>query len=517
MNPCVAITVRQLIAIPDLRTWPHAGEAGLDREIAWAHVCELANPTEWLDEGDLLLTTGLGIPEAPAEQRTYMERLADAGFSGIAIGDRMYAPPLSPQMTAVADERALPLLFTGYEVPFSAVARAVAEANRDEEHARVLDTLRLYETVRHAAVSASGAELLERLEQIVGCELHLLDHQRGLPLIPGTREPAAELVAALRQASKERAEPMPALLRLETGSDQVMALAVPASRPATLVALPRANSSPDFAVLRHVAGVAALEIERESAERERQRQLGAELLAGLIDGRISPESGAQRLVELGLDREPRLIAACRTDPARELDRDVHVRLGQRGVPHLLLRRPPLLLALLPDASAAIAGFREEINPATPVGLSGQLGRLSRTADAEREARWALEAGSVDDSALVRYGDQAPSFFMPRGLSEAERAVRHVLGALLDYDRTHEADLVKSLRVFLSHNRSWKNGAAELHVHKQTLVYRMRRVEELTGRRLDDTGDVAELWFALKAAATVAPRSPPGPAEAPGDA
>jgi purine catabolism regulator len=90
----------------------------------------------------------------------------------------------------------------------------------------------------------------------------------------------------------------------------------------------------------------------------------------------------------------------------------------------------------------------------------------------------------------------------------------VLGALLDYDRTHDAELVKSLRVFLSNNRSWKNSAAELHIHKQTLVYRMRRVEELTGRRLDDTGDVAELWFALIAAATTAAGSRSGTADAP---
>jgi hypothetical protein len=35
------------------------------------------------------------------------------------------------------------------------------------------------------------------------------------------------------------------------------------------------------------------------------------------------------------------------------------------------------------------------------------------------------------------------------------------------------------------------------LHKQTLVYRIKRVEELTGRRLDDTGDVAQLWLALR--------------------
>ena len=54
-------------------------------------------------------------------------------------------------------------------------------------------------------------------------------------------------------------------------------------------------------------------------------------------------------------------------------------------------------------------------------------------------------------------------------------------------------------MFLQHNRSWLAAAAQLHVHKQTLVYRMRRIEEITGRSLDSTEDVATLWFALRAA------------------
>jgi purine catabolism regulator len=58
--------------------------------------------------------------------------------------------------------------------------------------------------------------------------------------------------------------------------------------------------------------------------------------------------------------------------------------------------------------------------------------------------------------------------------------------------------VHSLDEFLQANRSWQRAAKALFVHKQTLVYRMKRVEELTGRRLDDTGHVAELWFALRA-------------------
>jgi PucR family transcriptional regulator, purine catabolism regulatory protein len=507
----VAITVRELIAIPDLRTWPQAGAAGLDREVAWAHVCELADPTEWLGEGDLLLTTGLGIPAEAGDQRSYVERLAAAGLSGLAIGDRMYAPALSPEMKAVADNRALPLLATSYEVPFSAVVRAVAEANRDEEHALLLDTLRLYETVQQAAISTSGPDLLKRLEELVGYDLYLLDDQRWRPAVRGAREPSAELLVAVRQASRRRAEPKPAVLRAEVSSQPVMILAVAASRPAVLVAVARREPAANLAVLRHVAGVAALELERETVERERKRHRGAEILAGLLEGRLPAETAISLLSEHGLDGPRWVIAACRTDAITN-ESDLHTRLDERGIAHVLLRRRPLLLALLADTSTAVSGLREEIDGPTRLGVSSTLASLSRVSDAEREARWALEAAELDRSPVTRYGEHTPALFLPRGLSEAERAVRHVLGALLDYDAAHNAELVKSLRTFLAHNRSWKDAANDLHIHKQTLVYRMRRVEELTGRRLDDTGDVAQLWFALKAAAASAPSpsAPPRP-------
>jgi purine catabolism regulator len=71
--------------------------------------------------------------------------------------------------------------------------------------------------------------------------------------------------------------------------------------------------------------------------------------------------------------------------------------------------------------------------------------------------------------------------------------------VLEYDETHASQLADSLRAFLEENRSWQKAAERLQVHKQTLVYRMRRVEELTSRRLSDTGDVADLWLALQAA------------------
>lgn len=257
---------------------------------------------------------------------------------------------------------------------------------------------------------------------------------------------------------------------------------------------------PDLSVLHHVTAVAALEIEKQVAEYERRRRLGSELLAGMIDGRVSSGSAERLISERRLSEETAILACCTGEGQTGEHSDLHVRLELRGVPHLLLRRAPLLTALIPDTPDSVSAFREEMDSSFPIGLSDPIGNVSRAPDAQREAQWALREAQSSGEPTARYGqNSALSPFMPRNLSEAESAVQQILGPLIEYDATHDSQLVESLQTFLAHNRSWRKAAESLCIHKQTLVYRMRRAAEITGRRLDQTQDVAELWLALQAA------------------
>jgi purine catabolism regulator len=152
---------------------------------------------------------------------------------------------------------------------------------------------------------------------------------------------------------------------------------------------------------------------------------------------------------------------------------------------------------VPGTDGALAALRGVLGPDVPLGVSDPLGRPDRAPDAAREARWALTAAQNLGRALVRYGE-GTLLFLPRTLGEAAMAAERILGPLIAYDAEHATELVHSLGVFLEHNRSWQRSAEELHVHKQTLVYRMHRVEELTGRDLRDTADVVQFWLALRA-------------------
>lgn len=65
--------IADIILMPELRTRFFAGEQSGDRTVRWAHVCELPDPTEWLGEGDLLMTTGIGLPRTSEAQAAYIE------------------------------------------------------------------------------------------------------------------------------------------------------------------------------------------------------------------------------------------------------------------------------------------------------------------------------------------------------------------------------------------------------------------------------------------------------------
>jgi purine catabolism regulator len=493
----VAITVAELVAIPYLRTRLRAGAGGESRRIRWAHSCEVPHPWEWFDEGDLLMTNGFSLPADPDGQVDFLRQLAETRLSGLAIGEDQNAPPLTEEMVASAEELDFPILFTAYEVPFIALSRVVAEANHHEEQRRLVRTVRLYDRLREWMVDDEDtASLIETLAQELRCRLYVLDARRATGVLPGLRAPADEVISAVTREVADREGPLPALTRIAVAPGTALVVPVPSRRATVLVAIPGRGARPDLALLQHVATIAALQVERMTAEREQARRLGAELLAHLVDGTLEAGSAAQQLEAGGLGGHQLALAACGNDGGAA-GGELHHRLTERDVPHLLLPRDSCLFVLILGSSASLDALREELDSEVPIGVSDPFQSVSRAPDAAREAQWALQAARAGGEGVVRYGENSP-LFLPRTLSQAEAAVTRVIGPLIDYDRAHGTELVDSLRVFLNCNRSWQRASKELFVHKQTLVYRMRRIEELAGRRLDCTADVAELWLALQA-------------------
>jgi DNA-binding PucR family transcriptional regulator len=85
--------------------------------------------------------------------------------------------------------------------------------------------------------------------------------------------------------------------------------------------------------------------------------------------------------------------------------------------------------------------------------------------------------------------------VPRSVLRSFR--ERMLGPLLAYDQRHKAELVPTVREFLACSGSWNACAARMYVHVNTVRYRIRRIEELTGRDLSSLDDQVDFFLALR--------------------
>ncbi|MER5882943.1 PucR family transcriptional regulator ligand-binding domain-containing protein [Streptomyces sp. NPDC001941] len=86
-------------------------------------------------------------------------------------------------------------------------------------------------------------------------------------------------------------------------------------------------------------------------------------------------------------------------------------------------------------------------------------------------------------------------FVPDDVRRAFTA--RLLDPLRDYDRRHRAELIPTLEAFLDCDGSWTRCATRLHLHVNTLRYRVGRIEQLTGRDLSRLEDKLDFFLALR--------------------
>ncbi|HLM90310.1 MAG TPA: helix-turn-helix domain-containing protein [Streptosporangiaceae bacterium] len=157
--------------------------------------------------------------------------------------------------------------------------------------------------------------------------------------------------------------------------------------------------------------------------------------------------------------------------------------------------------LLQDGEADRAALTAAVSVA--VGLSRPfLAGGTSAAVARREARWALARALDAGRPSVSYGEDRTERWLTSETAELRALASQVLGAVLAYDEVHSGDLVASVRVWLEHDRQTDRAGRALHIHPNTLLYRIRRFEQISGRSLASTESLAEVWLAMRTTAAV---------------
>jgi purine catabolism regulator len=234
----------------------------------------------------------------------------------------------------------------------------------------------------------------------------------------------------------------------------------------------------------------------------------------VLTGHLYPEDLQARLRPFGIGEQVAVLAFKPQDPSAAAAVAEAV-LEREKVPSLVAIRAGLLCAVIDQSSAndtATAWVPMELARKIRSELSSRFGEVRAAASrpvathslrmAFHEARCALEAvrlrnGSAPE--VASYADLG-AFQLLLSLQDDEALgsyCRSVLEPIEKGEGEYGDELVRSLDVFIEHNGHWEKAASALFCHRHTLRYRIRRIEQLTGRDFSNARDRIEFWLALR--------------------
>ncbi|KXK61245.1 CdaR family transcriptional regulator [Micromonospora rosaria] len=152
-----------------------AGEAGLDRPVRWVHVTEVPDIAPELGGGELVLTTGIGLPADDAGLRAFVAALAEVGVSGLVVElGRRYVGGVPRAMVAAAERRGLPLVELRRPTPFVRITEAVHALIVNAQLTELRSTEEIHQRFTDLSVEGAGpGEVLRQAAELSGCPVVL--------------------------------------------------------------------------------------------------------------------------------------------------------------------------------------------------------------------------------------------------------------------------------------------------------------------------------------------------------
>jgi purine catabolism regulator len=510
-----------------------SGQDAADARVRWVHSTELLDPTPWLRGGELLLTTAIQL-DTPMVQREFVRRLADHGIAGLGFGTGFRHARLPKALLEAARQRAFPVFEVPYELPFIAIAERASVHLVNEQYEALRRGMAIQGRLERLVVDECGLEaVVGAVAGAIGGSVGVLSprgeemawhsHRRvgddpdGVD--PDGVDPAPSERAALRRGVQEaggQGGPSPVPFEPRLGDPRGRALALPVIARdrrvphVWLVGVRDREALGDFErlILQQAVTVVALELMRLRVERDTERRLAGDVLAEALTGRLHPEEVETRLKPFGIGGRAAVLAFSLRDPVAGetlLDRAL-AHAGARG---LVATRGALLCAVI-DASGVDP---IEVARAARAALAGEMGEVraaaSRAAATHslrrsfHEARCALEAvrlanGNAPEVACHLHLGAVALLLSLQDDDALRTYSATVLGPVEEGEDAYGDELLRSLDAFIEHNGHWERAAGALYCHRHTLRYRVRRVEQLTGRDFANARDRIEFWLALRA-------------------
>ncbi|MFE3025009.1 PucR family transcriptional regulator [Nocardia tengchongensis] len=502
------IPVRWVLSQPELGLVLKGGADGLGRVINLVLTSELAEPQQWLSGGELVLTTGMGLPLSRADRLRYFEDLGSAGVAGVGFGVGLSHETVPADLVDAADRIGLPLFEVPLPTPFGAITKKVMQRLAEQEYEKVLRASRAQPRMTRAAIQGAGA-VVKELSAALSATVAIIGVDHTVTEAHPQR-PDAEISGRIDEFLSTHGEGAGSgAIQVDTGQ-YIVVQTISAGHTVhghLAVVSATALGPVDQVLLGHASSLLALDFEKPARLRIAQNHLNSQAISMLLQQPGDPESMWQHLAPAA-DRTGRvraLVLRCSgPDAVPETLESVDARLRPLNQQLFAHTKGDRVAVLLPGsetedtAEQLLAGIPPQIRAGMRAGLSSPhplrrfpaaVEHAELAASAAMPGARPLELAALAGHALLAFPEAQ------RVLSAVSEAM---LQPLVDYDDRHGTDLIVSLRAYLEAHGQWETAATALGVHRHTLRSRVARIESILGCSLDQALVRAELLLAVVA-------------------
>lgn len=430
---------------------------------------------------------------------TIVRRLADVPVAAIAV-----LGPVDDAALQVALEAGVALVQLPDECDLRAVERDIQRLLVDPDVQIERRAAQLYSELTLHLAGDDGAEGIVRLTaERTGSAVAFLSADGEVRMARGPR--------ALRAAFGALHWPPPPLQTL-TGIDvRAFPIGLPAQRLGFLaIAAPALDRWDDLAA-QQAAAALGLEVAKQQAVHAAEARIRGDILRTILSGTIAdPALLHQQAVELGYDlRSPHValvIASADQTGATQVHEWLQRLLTRLRISAPNLLRDDLIICFCPgdETLTQPTALLDALAAEKPIaaGLSTLVGSVTHWPRAYDEAEQSLLLGRqlFGPRSFTSFSDLGVYRLLLelRGSSELHGFYLQTLGALAEHDRVNGGELLHTLEGYFNALGNLHQAAESLHIHRNTLIYRLRRITEISGLSLKRAEDVLALQVAIKA-------------------
>lgn len=507
-------TLRALLARRDLDLRLASDEAALpadalDAPLRWVHSSDLADPTPFLADDLLLLTTGTqfaslsGIDGDSVEYSAYVARLRARGVRGLGFGTEVVRDGIPPALAEACREQGMPLFEVPYRTPFIALARANAEAIAAQAYARRTWALAAQRAISLAALRPDGlaatvAELARQLDAWVG-----LYDATGRPTHaapdPAPDGAIADALAAEAGAVLRRGARAASTLEIAGHRVTLQTLGRGGHLRGLLAIVGAELDLEGRSVVTSVIAMAGLALEQNVGLDRARRALRTGLLHALLSNDPTLARRVSRELWGALPTAPvvvavAVVAAARADAAADW---LELRVAERRGALFYGRSSDVLVVVIPGGDGdTLPQLATLFNAAVGASDPTDYPAFSRAHTQAIAAARRAASGTVMPFADTTGGGVLAALDTLHARALADRR----LAPLREHDDQHGTTLTATVRTWLEHDARIDEAARALGIHRHTVRARIAQAQQLLAVDLTSFPARAELWAALVAAA-----------------